>query len=149
MTPLALRCARELTLPKRERTFDDRAGVLGLFTQDMHCFEVSAIAGPVNAVLDDPYRAGDEDEAWTVWRDVESMAANVFLPSPVTWLEQVFGNTRIALVLSEAGDYFRLGYVVETRRGLPDFSIPGIFYPTKAFLYGGRSGRLCCPRPKN
>lgn len=134
MTPLAQRIARELTLPVRKRTFDDRAGILSLFSQDMHCFEVSAVAQAVNAAMDNPVQAGDGDAAWNIWRDIESMASRIFLPSPVTWLEQIFGNGRIALVLHEAGGYFRLCLVQETRYGIANYSLGLCDFRTRGLL---------------
>lgn len=103
MTPLASKVANELTLPLKRRTFDDTANVLSLFDQEMHCFEVSAISKSVNAVLDDPIAAKDSNGAWEVWDDIASMLPRMFLPSPVTWLEQVFEGRRIACVLQERG----------------------------------------------
>lgn len=42
MTPLAHRIVKELTLPKRRRTFDDKANLLA-HMDDIHCFDVSDI----------------------------------------------------------------------------------------------------------
>jgi hypothetical protein len=108
MTPLAMKLARELTLPIAQRTFDDRAGVLDLIGQDLHCFEVSALSKSVNAVLDEPLDENDADGAWDVWNELATMIPGLFLPSPVTWLEQVFGGNRMACVLQQSGDVFSL-----------------------------------------
>jgi hypothetical protein len=134
VTPLATKVARELTLPKKDRTFDDGGHVLDLFDREMHCFEVSAIANSVNAVLDEPIDSDDADEAWSVWRDVESMLPRMFLPSPVTWLEQMFAGTRIACVIREKGPYFSLSTVHQSSRGnfsihVCDFRARGILEP--------------------
>jgi hypothetical protein len=117
MTPLATKIARELTLPVKQRRFDDTAGVLGLFDQDMHCFEVSALTNSVNSVLDGPLEADDVDGAWDVWNEIATMIPGMFLPSPVTWLEQVFGGHRMACVLREHGGGFSLTTVHDGPRG--------------------------------
>jgi hypothetical protein len=95
MTPLAMRFANELTLPKNRRAADDRAGLLGLIGRDLHCFEVSAVAKHVHDAMD----------LDNVWPEVESMAPGMFLPSPVTWLEMAISakRTRLAWVLEDAG----------------------------------------------
>lgn len=108
MTPLAMKVANELTLPKAKRTFDDAAHVLDLFDQDMHCFEVSAISKSVDAVLGNCESDDEIDESWSVWRDIETMLPRLFLPSPVTWLEQVFHGNRFASVLQKDEDTFSL-----------------------------------------
>lgn len=117
MTPLAAKVANQLTLPLAKRTFDDQAGVLALFDQEMHCFEVSAISKSVNQVLDDPLEDNDVDEAWSIWRDIETMLPRMFLPSPVTWLEQIFNGHRIACVLQEKEGVFSLITVHDGPRG--------------------------------
>ena len=117
MTPLAMKVARQLTIPRNQRTLDDAAGVLDLIGQDMHCFEVSALSKSVNAVLDDPLEAGDMDGAWDVWDEIATMLPHTFLPSPVTWLEQVFVNHRMACVLREHGNGFSLITVHDGENG--------------------------------
>ncbi len=111
MTPLAAKMARDLTLPIKDRRFDDRAGILGLFGQEMHCFDVTAIQRSINSVLDDPVDAGEVDEAWSVWRDVGSILPRLFLPSPVTWLETVFAGSRLGIVLRAEDGVFSLDTV--------------------------------------
>jgi hypothetical protein len=93
MTPLAAKIARQLTLPVKKRTFDNQ-DVLALFGQDMHCFDISAIAGPIN----------DAMQADNVWPDVGTMLPNMFLPSPVTWLEFRLDLSRVAYVISSKSD---------------------------------------------
>lgn len=117
MTPLAAKVANELTLPKAQRRFDDQAGVLSLLDKDMHCFEVSALSKSVNDVLDGPLAAEDSDGAWAVWNDVGTMLPQMFLPSPVTWLEQVVNGKRIACVLREKEGTFHLITVHDGPRG--------------------------------
>lgn len=117
MTPLATSIAKELTLPIHQRRFDDQARVLSLFDQDMHCFEVSALARSVNAVLDEPLEDNDMDGAWDVWNEIATMLPGMFLPSPVTWLEQIFAGHRMACVLREHGSGFSLTTVHDGPRG--------------------------------
>jgi hypothetical protein len=95
---------------------------------------VSAVSKSINAVLDDPLAREDADEAWSVWRDVESMLPRMFLPSPVTWLEQILGGHRVGIVLREVGGYFSLITVHEGPEGpfslhLCDFRGRGILEP--------------------
>lgn len=108
MTPLAMKVANELTLPKAKRTFDDTAHVMDLLDKDMHCFEVSAISKSVNDVMGDCADGDSVDESWTVWRDIETILPRLFLPSPVTWLEHVFYGHRVACVLRENEGVFTL-----------------------------------------
>lgn len=112
-----MKVARELTLPIPQRRFDDQAAVLGLFDHDMHCFEISALANSVNSVLDEPLEDNDMDGAWDVWNEIATMLPGLFLPSPVTWLEQVFGGHRMACVLREHGSGFSLTTVHDGPRG--------------------------------
>lgn len=137
MTPLAAKVARDLTALAKDRRCDDRAGVLDLFEQDMHCFEVTAISKSVNEVLDGPHSACDPDEAWEVWRDIESMLPRMFLPSPVTWLETMFSGSRIAIVLWEKGDFFSLAFVQDSLKG--PFSLHLCDFRPRSILHkGGR-----------
>lgn len=135
MTPLAAKVARDLTVPTKDRRFDDRANVLDLFEKDMHCFEVSAIARSVNDVLDGPIGEQDVDLAWNVWRDVESMLPRTFLPSPVTWLESTFNGSRIGCVLHKDGDYFSLETVFDSASG--PFSIHMCDFRARSILEAG------------
>ena len=73
MTPLAHRIVRELTLPLKERTFDDRNGLLRQMA-DVHCFECSD-AKELARELKIQIVKGGIDERST------------FLPAPKTWLE--------------------------------------------------------------
>lgn len=117
MTPLASKVARDLTLPIRQRKFDDRANVADLFDKEIHCFEVSPLAKSVNAVMDGALGEGGADEAWSVWRDIGSMLPGTFLPSPVTWLEMVHGNSRVAIVLQQRNGRFVMDTVHDSQRG--------------------------------
>lgn len=135
MTPLAAKVANELTLPKAKRTFDDTAHVMDLLDQEMHCFEVSALSKSVEAVLTDAATDDEIDESWTVWRDIESMVPRMFLPSPVTWLEQVYHGYRIGCVLQESGGVFNLITVHDGPNG--GCSIPMCKFRARGVLEAG------------
>ena len=97
MTPLAQKIARELTLPVKQRVFDNER-VLSLFNQDMHCFDITAIAKPISDAMDEG----------NVWPDVSSILPNMFLPSPVTWLEYVKEGRRVSHIVEMDGERFRI-----------------------------------------
>lgn len=91
MTPLAHRIAKELTLPLKRRTFDDRASLLRRM-DDVHCFEITEIT-KLAAELGAEYpKYGVRDEL-------------MFLPFPKTWIE-------------EKTDYGRHGFLVEESKGV-------------------------------
>ena len=115
MTPLAHRIVRELTLPIKERAFDDRDGLLGQMA-DIHCFECSA-AKSLAAELKMQIAKGGIDERST------------FLPAPKTWLEWRDGlGHRSGVLLVErsekksAAQYWAFG-------GYGDFG--GYLHPTE------------------
>jgi hypothetical protein len=125
MTPLAMRFANELALPKAKRIADDRAGLLNLIGRDLHCFEVSAVAKHVHGAMDQE----------NMWPDVESMAPGMFLPSPATWLEMAIPEkrTRIAWVLEDEGSgSFRLSMAGEGPRA--PYSIPVCIFRARGLL---------------
>lgn len=103
MTPLAARFANELLLPRVKRTADDRAGVIDLIDQDLHCFEVSAVLRSVQDVLEQPLRDKDSEKAWGIYEEVATMVPRLFLPSPTTWLEYKHDG-RTAYVLTDRGE---------------------------------------------
>jgi hypothetical protein len=107
VTPLAAQVANQLVLPAAKRIIDDRADVLGMFTQDLHCFEVTAIGKTVGAAM-------DEDN---LWNDAATMLPRAFLPSPITWLEmQRENHTRVAWVLEQGGSIgFRVSLVTNDK----------------------------------
>lgn len=94
MTPLALRFAKQLGLPKDKRTAFDRGNVLDLFGQDLHCFEISIIQNNVLHAIDHP----------AYWEDAQSLSHGFFLPSPITWLESKHDGKREALIIESKGD---------------------------------------------
>jgi hypothetical protein len=74
VTPLAHRIVRELTLPEKERSFKDPAGLLPRM-DDICCFEMSAVidlAGQLALNLQNP-------------ENLDKRLA--FLPAPKTWIE--------------------------------------------------------------
>lgn len=122
MTPLAMKVAHELAIPLAKRTMDDRAQVLSLINQDLHCFEATAIAKAVHEAM----------EAENLWPDVESMAPRMFLPSPVTWLEMKYGGQWLAWVLEDIGEgWFRMSLVQD------GFSLPVSEFRARSILEAG------------
>jgi hypothetical protein len=120
MTPLLHRIAKELTLPPKDRTFDDKAGLLQKLS-DVHCFEITEI-DELAAQLGAEYpRYGAPDEL-------------MFLPAPKTWIEL-------------RTNYGRQGYLVEEREG-SDWSLiearqgrNGNWWSEGAY-YSGRQSRF-------
>lgn len=80
MTPLAARIAREKTLPLKDRTFRDEAGILPII-DGAHCFECSAIT---NDALDLYNRS----------EGASDFSNYIFLPAPITWIEYQVPETR-------------------------------------------------------
>ncbi len=74
MTPLLHRVARQLTLPVKRRTIDDRSGLLRRL-DDVHPFECTAIMPFVG------------DLAARLWDAPDRGAVLAFLPAPRTWIE--------------------------------------------------------------
>lgn len=103
MTPLAMKIANQLTLPVTRRTFTNER-VLSLIEGDIHCFEVSAIAKPI----------GDAMDASNVWPDVADMLDDLFLPSPITWIECVMGESRVAYILSRDDAWWYIDMAIES-----------------------------------
>lgn len=90
MTPLAHRITKELTLPVKRRTFDDRAGLLRRM-DDVHCFEVSEVVGLARAMQGQMGEHGVDERS-------------TFLPAPKTWVEWSEGRGRYGYLLEEVGD---------------------------------------------
>jgi hypothetical protein len=111
MTPLAQKILNELTLPKKDRTFDDKAGLLALMT-DIHCFECSAILDLVFDLFGGPEKLAAMEKA---------SARYSFLPAPKTWIEfdNPVNQARTGYLLIEDGDLIT-GYVV--------YQAPGHFW---------------------
>lgn len=80
MTPLAHRMVRELTLPKKRRTFVDRCQLLPMMA-DIHCFEMSDVFPLICQIVDDP--KFDYQQA----KYEELAESTSFLPAPRTWIE--------------------------------------------------------------
>ncbi len=92
MTPLAHRIVKELTLPVKDRTFNDNLCALPKLAS-AHCFEVSD-------VKELAYELG-----YDVARRGVSLDETTFLPAPLTWIEfQQTDVKRVALLLEDLGD---------------------------------------------
>lgn len=88
MTPLARRIVKELTLPLKRRTFNDRVGLVPRMS-DTHCFELSEVTQAIQSL------AGD------INRRPGSSDVLAFLPAPKTWLEWKVGANRYGILLEE------------------------------------------------
>lgn len=73
MTPLAMRTAKELLLPMKQRSFDDHARILTLMG-DIHCFECTDIVELAHMFAGKIVSAGIDERS-------------TFLPAPKTWIE--------------------------------------------------------------
>lgn len=100
MTPLAQRFFRQLTLPKRDRSVLDEGGVLERL-EDLHCFDVGAVAGAVNQAIDQEPDKGFRNT-------IHTLGLSAFLPSPRTWLEYVVPENaqRTAVLVEKSADSF-------------------------------------------
>lgn len=94
MTPLALRIVKELTLPVKRRTFDDRAGLLQRM-DDVHCFECSEVVELARS-LKGHFPTHGIDERST------------FLPAPKTWIEWRNPSGRTGYLLEERNGAVRI-----------------------------------------
>jgi hypothetical protein len=90
MTPLFQKVVKELTLPRRARSFVDPAGMLSML-EDVHCFEVSAVVDIANTLASKMNECGQLDGETT------------FLPAPRTWIEFVDDIGRVGVLLVERG----------------------------------------------
>jgi hypothetical protein len=90
MTPLAQRIVKELTLPVKRRTFEDKSGVLQRM-DDVHCFECSEVRELA-------------DSLWAAFAKTGVDTDRVFLPAPRTWIEILTGPVG------------RMGFLIEERR---------------------------------
>lgn len=99
MTPLAHRIVKELTLPLKDRTFNDAGGLLKKMS-DIHCFDMSAVDEVVF------------DLATQFRNEPAKMAGRLaFLPAPKTWIEiadREKCNARTGVLLEEV-DHPKLG----------------------------------------
>jgi hypothetical protein len=91
MTPLAQTVMRELTLPKKRRTFEDNVGVLADLPR-AHFFECTAVIDAAKEIAKTMDRPGGIPEDTS------------FLPAPVTWLEWQDIFFRKGLLLVEDGN---------------------------------------------
>jgi predicted nucleic acid-binding Zn ribbon protein len=92
MTPLAHCIVKELTLPAKRRTFEDKCGLLDRM-DDVHCFEVSEIMDVAGDIAKSEADRG---------RTLDVLA---FLPAPKTWIEWQYANgDREGVLLCEHDD---------------------------------------------
>lgn len=92
MTPLAHRIVKEMTLPVKSRTFDDRCGLLKRL-DDTHCFDCSEVF-PLAKQM-----------AWDMAQRGEWLEQTAFLPAPRTWIEWAEDGERVGLLLEQRGDH--------------------------------------------
>jgi hypothetical protein len=88
MTPLAHRVVKELTLPLKRRTYDDRIGLLGMM-DDVHCFEVSEVIPAAKELATDLHKRPQQ------------IGRLAFLPAPKTWIEWREPDGRAGVLLWE------------------------------------------------
>lgn len=98
MTPLLHKMMRELTLPLKDRSFQDRAGVLGRL-DDVHSFEVTAVYDLALELAEPMVKNA------LATRRFDLMETQSFLPAPKTWIERrdESGNREGFLLLREEG----------------------------------------------
>lgn len=108
MTPLAQRIVKELTLPVKRRTLDDRCGLLSRM-DDVHCFECSSILPMCETLGSDMSRRQG------------LVGPLAFLPADRTWIEyQASGSQasgRIGFLLERAGDLADVRAATSNNRG--------------------------------
>lgn len=86
MTPLARRITKELMLPLKRRSLDDRGGVLAQMG-DVHCFECTEVIALARLLGEKLPKHGIDERS-------------TFLPAPKTWLEWKTGrHSRTGLLL--------------------------------------------------
>jgi hypothetical protein len=104
--PLAHRIAKELTLPLKDRTFQDEGGLLRRM-DDIHCFEISAIADLARDLADKYPQYGAPDDL-------------IFPPAQKTWLELKTDYGRCGFLVIKGSDtgLWDVIRAVECRNGL-------------------------------
>lgn len=100
MTPLARKFFGQSGLPVARRRVVDPHGLLGR-TDDLHCFDVSAIHGPVEATLQAQSGPGLE-------KMMVPLFSETFLPSPRTWLEFEDRGIKVGLFLEMRDGWIEL-----------------------------------------
>lgn len=91
MTPLAMLIAKDLTLPRKDRSKIDH-GKLSKRFGDVHCFEISDISDAAYELGEEAFRRG--------------VLANeqTFLPAPKTWIEhRLYDGNRAGFLLEQTG----------------------------------------------
>jgi hypothetical protein len=113
MTPLAHRIVKELTLPIKDRTFNDQCGLLKRM-DDIHCFDISEAFEAVCSLSSDVLDSGCPDTA-------------CFLPAPKTWIEFVKGSVRSGALIEESCDGFRVTVAERWPREFFSYEPKGLF----------------------
>lgn len=150
MTPLAHRIVKELTIPVKDRIFEDKGGLLFRMS-DIHCFDVTEVFD----VLDDlgcRWHSAMIDDSGRYKEGAPLDDVSSFLPAPKTWIEYRFEPSahdstggRLGMLLEDLGN----GLMVATfcvqqndngRMGVVDF----IVLPLKGEYFGKIRVRAEC-----
>ncbi|MGE4321941.1 MAG: hypothetical protein AB7E60_02805 [Sphingobium sp.] len=99
MTPLAHRIVKELTLPVKDRTFNDQCGLLQRM-DDVHCFDATEVFNLAGALSKDLHKSASASGF------LDIMEAQTFLPAPRTWIEWKYSNGAREGVLMEQRNGF-------------------------------------------
>lgn len=135
MTPLAQRIVRELTLPLKARTFDDRKSLLPRMG-DIHCFEISKVGDAVDEMAEALSLKGVKPDGRFGEKQVFSDARVAFLPAPKTWIEWSIDNGRVGMLLDAKNGETSAVVTVAMSNG-PDF-----WSATNFLLYLGASEKF-------
>lgn len=101
MTPLAMQIAKDLTIPRKDRSKHDHGSLLNKLS-GIHCFEISEIR-------EDAYKLGREAFVQGVLTEEQC-----FLPAPKTWIEfKSFSPEYMKVGLK----YMRVGFLLENISG--------------------------------
>ena len=100
MTPLAHRIVKELTLPVKGRTFEDRCHLLKQMS-DVHCFDVTEVIE----------QAEDLGRELSESGRLHTVGDLAFLPAPKTWIEwdTLSDQGRVGVLLQVTNDNIATG----------------------------------------
>lgn len=148
MTPLAHRIVKELTLPVKARTFDDRAGLLNRM-DDVHSFNVAEIYDLTC------YLAIDLHKRAVAAGELRLLETQSFLPAPKTWIEwkkengsrrgcllEDYGGTASVRWAGAGSHYFKSDRHVSTLALKTDGRDPDDPWAGIELLPGGRDGPI-------
>lgn len=116
MTPLAQRYFGQLLLRKADRPEDPYA--LLRHHEDLHCFDISAIAEPIWESL----------KGRSVAETICALPGPFFLPAPATWLECRWGGERSAVLIEDCEE----GWVVSYYHGVGGMPVAILRPPEQA-----------------